>query len=1125
MANYNVLLKAVGKQPSLLVDKIPLLTAAESSKLLLDFNHTTNEISNDFTVVDLFKQHVLKSPLATAVKYKDQVLTFKQLDQLSDRLAIKILAQGGRPGDNIPLCISRGVNMMIGIWGILKAGGVYVPVDPFYPVERKAFIVSDTNAAILVCDDESKASLADLNDVQLLNLDDLESGTGLADAGEFSSLALPSSPAYIIYTSGSTGKPKGVIITHASLVNYLVNSKTNYVDPSSNNTGSYVHLSFTFDASITALFMPLLAGKSVVISSTEGVNVFEDENFLAHAPYDFLKITPAHLELLKSLDIDSDEPWVTRKLVIGGEALYPGQFNHFYNEDIEVEVINEYGPTEATVGCIVFNFRTVTDHHKIQNGILIGKPIDNTSIYIIDKANNPMPLGAAGEICIAGKGLAQGYINREDLNAEKFIDHSFVDGVVTRMYKTGDYGRWLADGNIEYIGRQDDQVKIRGYRVELGEIENTILQSGMVNQATVIVKNDKQNNKRLIAYIVCKNGIDTTQVKEYCNEVLPVYMQPSLWVAVDSMPLTISGKIDKKALPEPMDTVPVIEAEMQGQLTELQDVITEIWKDLLEIDTVGIHDNFFAMGGDSLLGVRVVAAIRKKLSIDIEINSIFDHSTIASLSSFIENKNESANTPDIIATVRPHQIPLSFAQERLWFINQLEGSTQYHISIVLQLNGILNVKALQYAFKSVIKRHEVLRTVIKTDDGKPYQFINTPDEFHLHTLQISADDNNEEHLHQLVSKLVNQPFNFEEDYMARVQLLQLASEEHLLVITFHHIAFDGISNTIFIKEFIALYENFIANRPPGLQPLHVQYADYAIWQRSYLAGDVLNEKLNFWKQNLTGLAPLELPTDFTRPSLQSFEGRVVPFSFDEQLLRGLKQLSTKEDVTLFMTALAAFYVLLSKYSAQHDISIGTPVGNRSQHEIEQLIGFFTNTIVLRANVDDSQSFTRFLKSVKEQSLLAFQHQDVPFEKVVDAVLNVRDVSRSPLFQVMFVFQNEAVSEPTFIGEVKITPKNHPHQTSKFDLTFFLKESDNSIEGFVEYATGLYKEDTILRMIGHYKTLLTAISENPSNKISDLTLLTPPEEQQLLNEFAGPTSDYSHADVITMLQERATQHPN
>ena len=872
--------------------------------------------------------------------------------------------------------------------------------------------------------------------------------------------------------------------------------------------------------------MPLLAGKSVVISANEGVNVFEDKNFLAHAPYDFLKITPAHLELLKSLDIDSDEPWVTRKLVIGGEALYPGQFNHFYNEDIEVEVINEYGPTEATVGCIVFNFKTVKDHHKIQNGILIGKPIDNTSIYIIDKANNPMPLGAAGEICIAGKGLAQGYINRDDLNAEKFIDHSFVDGVVTRMYKTGDYGRWLADGNIEYIGRQDDQVKIRGYRVELGEIENTILQSGMVNQASLIVKSDKENNKRLIAYIVCKDGIDTTQVKEYCKEILPVYMQPSLWVAVDSMPLTISGKIDKKALPEPVDALPLNEVETQGQLTELQEVITEIWKNLLEIDTVGIHDNFFAMGGDSLLGVRVVAAIRKKLFIDIEINSIFDHSTIALLSSFIEGKNESATTPAIMATVRPQQIPLSFAQERLWFINQLEGSTQYHISTVLQLNGILNVKALQYAFKSVIKRHEVLRTVIKTDDGKPYQFINTPDEFHLHTMPISADDNNEEHLHQLVSKLVNRPFNFEEDYMVRVQLLQLASEEHLLVITFHHIAFDGISNTIFIKEFIALYENFIANRPPGLQPLHVQYADYAIWQRFYLTGDVLKEKLNFWKENLAGLVPLELPTDYTRPSLQSFEGRVVPFSFDKQLLRGLKQLSTKEDVTLFMTALAAFYVLLSKYSAQHDISIGTPVGNRSQHEIEQLIGFFTNTIVLRANVDDSQSFTRFLKSVKEQSLLAFQHQDVPFEKVVDAVLNVRDVSRSPLFQVMFVFQNEAVSEPTFIGEVKITPKNHPHQTSKFDLTFFLKESDNSIEGFVEYATGLFKEDTILRMINHFINLLNALVSNPTQKISDISLVSNKEKDELLHMGRGDVLDIiTNQTVISLFEEQVKINPS
>jgi len=1110
LANFEVLLTRIVNHADTAINELPILTRHEQKLLVEDFNQTAAPELFEQTVVDLFNQQAFQQPKATAIIFKNETLSYGLLRQQSNRLANYLIGKGVKPEHKVPLCFERGPDMMVAIWAVLKAGAAYVPIDPLYPAERIAFVVKDIEASLFLCNSDTLTSANSIADIEIADIDRDQVIIENCD-DNFLSLATPGGLAYIIYTSGSTGRPKGVMIDHRSLLHYVVNSKTNYVDVDSLSTGSFIHLSYTFDASVTALFMPLLAGKSVVISSGQGVTVFEEENFVKYAPYDFLKITPAHLTLLKAIETRGPQ-WFTPKLVIGGEAIFPGQFDYFKDEHIDVEIINEYGPTEATVGSTVYAFSTIRDTDKIKNGIFIGKPIDNATIYIVDEAGNLLPVGAFGEIAIGGAGLSQGYVNLKELTDEKFIQNPFDETGLSKLYKTGDYGRWLADGNIEYAGRKDDQLKIRGYRVELGEIENAILQSGLVKQAVVIAKKDKENNKRLLAYVVCTTKGDIGQVEKYSASVLPEYMKPAFWIEIDFMPLTINGKVDKKALPEPtthQQNENIETTEFKG--TEWHERLVEIWKDLLEVDEVAINDNFFALGGDSLLAVRVIAAIRKKLAVEVKTNAIFYHSTIASLAAYINSANNQEILPTIQLAARPQHIPLSYGQERLWLIDKIEGSVPYHLNTVLDLDGPVNIEALNGAFKKIIERHETLRTIFREEEGGVFQQIKSHIDWQLDTLNIPDFDTNEKETDKQIGLYINTPFGLSKDYMIRAMIISGNTHKHILVITIHHIASDGWSNGIFIKELVESYQAIVNDRKSLLPPLPVQYADYALWQRQWLSGKVLEDKLAFWKKNLQDIAPLNLPPDNKRPAIQSFEGNVLSFNLDKKMLAGLKALSRKNDATLFMTLLAAFKVLMFKYSNQEDIGIGTPVANRPLHEIENLVGFFTNTIVLRSNVNPDSSFDEFLQSVKQTTLQAFQHQDVPFEKVVDVVLQKRDISRSPLFQVMFVLQNEASAGPIFSGDILISPKEFANTTSKYDLSFFVKESHEAIEGFVEFATHLFRAETILTMVAHFRELLVSIIDDPRQKVGNLSLLSTSEEHQLLNEFAGKV--FPHPPIL------------
>ena len=663
------------------------------------------------------------------------------------------------------------------------------------------------------------------------------------------------------------------------------------------------------------------------------------------------------------------------------------------------------------------------------------------------------------------------------------------------------------------MGRIDDQVKIRGYRIELGEIESVLGQSGQVQQAVVLAKEDKQGNKRLVGYVVPKSTYDKQQLQEYLSTKLPEYMVPAIWVELKSLPLTPNGKIDRKALPDPDMAAITTEYTAPRNATETQ--LAAIWQQLLGTERVGIHDNFFELGGHSLLAMRVVSAIRRELNAELTIRDLFVQPTIADLAVYLGEQTEGTTLPAIIAANRPEYIPLSFSQERLWFIDRLEGSTPYHLPAVMRLKGELDPEVLEQTLRTIIGRHEVLRTIIKEQEGRGYQQVMAADGWRLNNAE---QPKGEAGLTQHIAALINKPFDLSADYMLRAELIRQSENDHILAVTMHHIASDGWSASVLVKEVIALYEGYTNNTEIALPQLNIQYADYAIWQRNYLQGEVLEEKLKYWKEKLQGVTTLQLPTDYSRPPVQSTRGATHSFKIDKALSAQLQTLSNAHGATLYMTLLSVFKVLLYRYSGQEDITVGTPIAGRNHQELEGLIGFFINTLALRSQVRGDMTYTELLQEVKATTLEAYAHQEVPFEKVVEAVVKERDMSRNPLFQVEFTLQNTPEVPELKAGGLTFAAESEEHTTSKFDIAFLLSETSEGIRGIVEYCTDLYKEETIERMTGHYLNLLGSVINSPEEQAGRLGMLGASEEETLLKTFNDTAAEYPKDKTIIDLFE-------
>ncbi|MEO5729910.1 MAG: amino acid adenylation domain-containing protein, partial [Byssovorax sp.] len=1001
LGHYRNLVESLVAAPEAPLVAAPLLTAKEREQLLVTWNRTAAEYPKDTPVHALFEAQVDRTPEATAVIFGEERLTYRELDRRANQVARYLQKLGVGPDVLVGLCLERSLAMVISILGILKAGGAYVPLDPSYPTERLAWMLEDSAAPVVL----TEAKLGDELPVQstMVQIDadwpmiSLESDERPASAVGSASLA------YIIYTSGSTGKPKGVMIPHRGLVNYLVWAIEAY--HAGAGEGSPVHSSIGFDLTITGLFTPLLTGRAVTMLPEEGEIEALVTALVKPGHFSLVKLTPAHVEVLNQLVPAERAAGATGALIIGGEALSWETLAFFRKNAPATRLINEYGPTETVVGCCVYDVPAVGTKAGV---VPIGRPIANTRLYVLDARGRPVPIGVSGELYIGGDGVARGYLNRPDLTQPRFVADPFSDDATSRLYRTGDLCRYLPSGDLEFLGRIDDQIKIRGYRIELGEIEAVLGQHAQIAEVLVIAREDVPGDKRLVAYLVAadETGPEAAELKRFLATRLPEYMVPTAFVTLASMPLTSNGKVNRRALPAP-EARAGIEGDVAPPRNPVEEVLAGIWAEILDLPELGIHDNFFDLGGHSLLATQVMGRIISALQVEIPLQSLFEAPTVAGLAERVSAALQAGAgliAPPLVKAPRSRELLLSFAQERLWFLDQLEPGSSYVVPGAVRIEGALDAAAIERALREIVRRHEVLRTTFTAIEGRPVQVIHDDLPLAWSTLDLAAlpPAEREAAMRREVTDESRRPFDLAVGPPLRARLLRLADADHVLLFPRHHIASDGWSNGIFLREIGALYSAFVAGRPSPLAELPIQYADYAQWQRAWLTGEALDRQIAYWKDHLAG-APraLDLPTDRPRPPVQTHRGARRAFGLSPELTAALKELARREGVTLFMLLLAGFDALLYRHSGQDDLLVGTPIANRTRTETERLIGFFLNTLVVRAIVPEGATFRDLLHRVKASCIGAYAHQDTPFERLVAELEPERDLGRSPLFQVMF----------------------------------------------------------------------------------------------------------------------------
>ncbi|MDJ0897246.1 MAG: amino acid adenylation domain-containing protein [Xenococcus sp. MO_188.B8] len=1111
-AHFQNLLSAIVKNPQLSVAELPLLSKAERHQLLTDWNQTESEYPSDKCIHQLFEEQVEKTPDAVAVVFEKEQLTYQQLNQRANQLAHHLQSLGVGSEVLVGICLERSVEMVVGLLGILKAGGAYVPLDPHYPQERLSYMLADSAVEVLLTQRSLLESLPQ-NQARVVCLDS-DWGTIEQQSQENLDVGIGSDNlAYVIYTSGSTGVPKGVLVEHQGLCN-LAQAQRNLfdVEPTSR---ILQFASVSFDASVSEIFMALTSGGMLILATASELMPGDDLKQILHQScVTHITLPPSALAVLPTAQLPA-----LSHIIVAGEACPMELVNQW---SVGRRFFNAYGPTESTV-CA-----TVAQMSNDSEKITIGRPIANTQIYILDQHFQPVPIGVPGELYIGGDGLARGYLNRPELTGEKFIPNPFSNYQSKRLYKTGDLARYLSDGNIEFLGRIDNQVKVRGFRIELGEIESLLNIHPQIQQTVVIAREDVPGNKRLVAYVVSEDeSLRTNQLREFLEQKLPEYMVPFAFVTLDTLPLTPNGKVDRKALPAPDGEI-TREQEYVAPSTQSEEIIANIFASVLSVSNVGIYDNFFALGGHSLLATQLISRLRLAFEVEIPLRALFESPTVAQLDQTLtqlRTNDSGLSLPPIQPRTEREQLPLSWAQERLWFLNQLEGaSATYNMPGAVRITGNLELNALQQALSEIVRRHEVLRTSFTTVNGTPIQVIDPEATINIKVLDLQEVEVTEREtvLPQQIQLEAITPFDLERAPLIRCSLWQLEATEYVLLLTMHHIVSDGWSIGVFIQELYSLYQAFAAGEPSPLPELPIQYADFAVWQRQWLRGEVRETQLNYWKQELDG-APelLQLPTDRPRPSVQTFRGTTQSFTLNTELSQKLQTLSRKSGTTLFMTLQAAFATLLYRYSGQSDILIGSPIANRNRSEIEPLIGFFVNTLVLRTRFEEHPSMMSLLAQVRETTLKAYEYQDLPFEQVVEALQPERSLSHSPLFQVMFVLQNAPMGKLELPG-VTWTQLARESTIAKFDLTLSMTETDQGLVGSWEYNTDLFDGSTIKRMAGHFQNLLSVIVENPQLSVAEIPLLSEAERHQLLVEWNDTATEYPTDKCIHQLFEEQVE---
>ncbi|WP_339305760.1 amino acid adenylation domain-containing protein [Paenibacillus sp. FSL L8-0435] len=1093
------LLEQVADNPEITVGELELVTEAEKADLLGRFNDTTTEFPCGKTLIQLFEEQAERIPDAAAISLNGQELTYRELNERVNCLARTLRSHGISKGRLVAIMAERSIEMVVGMLAAHKAGSAYVPIDPEYPEERIRFLIEDSGAQVMLTQSRLRERLAGSDSVILLDDESFyhEDRTNLNSGNEATDLAC------IIYTSGTTGKPKGNLVSHRNIVRIVRN--TNYIDITERDHVLQLS-SYSFDGAIFDIFGALTNGARLVLVPHETLlEIGQLADLIQRERISVMLITTAFFNVLVDVNVDCLRD--VRAILFGGERVSvghvrkalahigPGRLNHLY------------GPSESTV------YTTYLPVDFVDESALtvpIGRPISNTTVYIVDSQNKLLPIGVAGELCVGGEGLVQGYNNRPELTAEKFVDHPFVPG--ERMYRTGDLAKWLPDGTIEYVGRTDDQVKVRGFRIELGEIEAQLQKVEGIRKTTVFARENASGEKQLCAYYEADRELPAAELKSVLSQKLPAYMIPAYLIQLERLPLTTNGKVDRRSLPAPEESLQPGEGHTPPR-TPLEASLAEIWKSVLGLEHIGVHDNFFDLGGHSLRATTLVSKVHQELNVELPLRDVFRYSTIEEMALALSRIEEQLFSSIPLADERACY-PLSSAQKRLFILNQLEGADQsYNMPGVLLLEGSIDHSLLEKAFRGLIERHETLRTGFEIVQGEAVQRIYESVDF-----AVVCRHANEEEAAAVVQAFIR-PFDLAKPPLLRAELVELAADRYLLMFDMHHIISDGVSMDVFVEELVRLYGG------ESLEPLHIQYKDYAVWQQSDEQKVQLKREEAYWLDRYRGELPvLEMPTDYPRPAVQSYEGHTLTSFVDEATNEGLKQLAAQRGTTLYMVLLAAYTVLLHKYTGQDDLIVGTSIAGRTHGDMQPLIGMFVNTLAIRNYPASEKTFLSYLEEVKETTLGAYEHQNYPFEELVDKVQVSRDLSRNPLFDTMFSLQNLEESEFELEG-LKLSPYPSEYGMAKFDLSVDVTEENGGLECNFEFATALYKESTIRRLSIHFGHLLAAIVSRPDAKIAELDLLTAEEKEQIIGAFHPAQSEVAPVAAFHRLfEEQAESTP-
>ncbi|MEK3793106.1 amino acid adenylation domain-containing protein [Paenibacillus sp. FSL R7-0204] len=1094
------LIQQVIHHPFQLIDELDLCTGYEIERVLAEFNDMKADYLKGQTIQGLFEEQVERTPEAVAVALAPERMTYGELNAKANRLARVLREQGVGADRIVGIMVERSLEMVMGILAILKAGGAYLPIDPAYPTERMAYMLEDSGADLLLV--YGDAQVPEVYAGEVLDLTDAELYTG--DASNLLAASGPGDLAYVIYTSGSTGQPKGVMVEHASISATLQWRKEEYAFDSSDRVLQL--FSVAFDGFITSFFTPLISGAEVYLMQSgsqidldEIIGLIEREK-ITH----FISVPTLFNEILDGCLPNQIQS--LRVITLAGEAFDSSLLEKASGKHPTLEIVNEYGPTENSV------VTTFMREANKQGNILVGKPIPSSKVYVLNSRNQLQPVGMPGELCIAGTGLARGYLNRSELTAEKFVDNPFEPG--KRMYRTGDLARWLPDGNLEYMGRIDEQVKIRGYRIETGEIVHRLLQHAAVKEAAVVARKNEGGEAYLCAYVVSGGALSASELRAFLKLSLPEYMVPSYVVELERIPLTANGKIDRKALPEPRG---LMEAGRKyvAPRSETEAKLAEIWQEVLGISQpVGIHDNFFELGGHSLKTAQLVLRIQKQFNANVPLTEMFAGPTVEELAGYLESAAVKERYESIGKAEPRDWYPASPAQQRMYLVSQLDpGGMSYNVPHALEITGELDVQRLRESLNLLAARHESFRSSFEMREDGLMQCIAGLVEVPLEVMEAAEAEL------ELQVQAFMRPFELGIAPLLRAGLVCMGKGRHVLLLDMHHIVLDGVSIDVFIDEFSRLYTG------ESLPPLEIHYKDYAVWLLEKMQGDAYEAQEQYWLKAFEDEPPvLQLPTDYVYPAVRQFAGDRIRQVWSKRETERLKQLCAKQSVTLYMALLTAYGVLLSRYAGAEDVVVGSPVAGRRHSDVDRIIGMFVNTLAMRSRPASGKQFHIYLAEVKAVVLGAMENQDYPFEELVEKLDVRRDTGRHPLFSTMLVLQNMKMSEWKLEG-LEVRPYPQKFQVAKFDLTVSAVEMEGQLHFEWEYSTALFKKETVERMAGHLAVIVEQVVDRPDIRLDEIELVPEEEKLQLIIGFNDTKAEYPKDKTIhALFEEQAERSP-